>query len=69
MPMDRQNTLRFFFGNTNESESYFLKIFGYSYEIAKKIDLRQFLDKTWNLSVPKVIDNAIISKMSPKYNK
>lgn len=45
MPMDRQNTLNFFFGNTNESESYFLRIFGFSYEIAKKIDLRQFLDE------------------------
>lgn len=69
MPMDRQNTLNFFFGNTNESDGYFLRIFGQSYEIAKKIDLRQFLDEEWNLSVPKVIDNAIISKMSPKYNK
>jgi len=69
MPMDRQNTLKFFFGNTNESEGYFLRIFGQSYEITRKIDLRQFLDGEWNLSVPKVIDNAIISKMSPKYNK
>jgi len=69
MPMDRQNTLNFFFGNTNESEGYFLRIFGFSYEIARKIDLRQFLDAEWNLSVPKIIDNAIISKMSPKYNK
>lgn len=69
MPMDRQNTLNFFFGNTNESDNYFLRIFAQSYEIAKKIDLRQFLDEEWNLSVPKVIDNAIISKMSPKYNK
>lgn len=69
MPMDRQNTLNFFFGNTNESGGYFLRIFGQSHEIAKKIDLRQFLDEEWNLSVPKVIDNAIISKMSPKYNK
>jgi hypothetical protein len=69
MPMDRQNTLTFFFGNTNESGSHFLKIFGYSREIAQKIELRQFLDEEWNRSVPKIIDNAIISKMSPKYNK
>jgi hypothetical protein len=69
MPMDRQNTLNFFFGKTNESGSYFLRIFGHSYEIAKKIDLRQFLDEEWNLSIPKVIDNAIISRMSPKYNR
>ncbi len=69
MPMDRQNTLNFFFGNTNESNTYFRRIFSQSYEIAKKIDLTPFLDEQWNLSVPKVIDNAIISKMSPKYNK
>jgi hypothetical protein len=69
MPMDRRNTLAFFFGNMNESEDYFLRIFGQSLEIARKIDLRQFLDEEWNLSVPKVIDNAIISKMSPKYDK
>ncbi len=69
MPIDRQNTLNFFYGHTNELESYFIRIFGYSHEIAQRIDLRQFLDDTWNLSVPKVIDNAIISEMSPKYNK
>jgi hypothetical protein len=69
MPIDRQNTLNFFYGHTNELESYFIRIFDYSHEIAQRIDLRQFLDDTWNLSVPKVIDNAIISEMSPKYNK
>lgn len=69
MPMDRQNTLTYFFGNTNESEGNFLKIFGYSHEIAKKVDLSQFLDEEWNLSAPKVIDNAIISRVSAKYNK
>lgn len=69
MPMDRKNTLNFFFGTTNESEVYFLRVFGYSHEIAKKIDLSQFLDDEWNLSIPKVIDNAIISKKNPKYNK
>lgn len=63
MPMDRQNTLKFFFKNTNESKGHFLRLFENSYEIAKKIDLRQFLDDKWNLSVPKVIDNAILSKM------
>ena len=68
MPIDRQNTLTFFYGHTGELENYFIRIFGYSYEIAQRIDLRPFLDDTWNQSVPKVIDNAIISKMSPKYN-
>ena len=69
MPIDRQNTLNFFYGHTNELESYFIRIFGYSHEIAQRIDLSQFLDETWNQSIPKVIDNAIISEMSPKYNK
>lgn len=63
MPMDRQNTLKFFFKNTNESTGHFLRLFEASYEIAKKIPLRQFLDDKWNLSVPKIIDNAILSKM------
>jgi len=63
MPMDRQNTLKFFFKNTNESNGHFLRLFEFSHEIAKKIDLTQYLDDKWNLSVPKVIDNAILSKM------
>jgi hypothetical protein len=68
MPIDRQNTLNFFYGHTGELEGYFTRIFSYSYEVTQRIDLRQFLDDDWNQSVPKVIDNAIISKMSPKYN-
>lgn len=68
MPMDRQNTLKFFFGNTGESKRRFLRVLERSYNIAKNINLEQFLDEEWNLSKPKVIDNAIISYMSPKYN-
>lgn len=68
MPMDGQNTLNFFFGNAGESKRRFLTILERSYHIAKSIDLRQFLDEKWNLSISKVIDNAIISHMSPKYN-
>jgi hypothetical protein len=67
MPMDRQNTLNFFFGNTGESKHKFLKILECSYDIAKKVNLRQFLDNKWNQSITKAIDNAIISHMSPKY--
>jgi len=69
MPMDRQNTLNFFFGNTNESKSNFMKILTCSYDIAKRIDLSHFLDNEWNQSIPKIIDNAIISRESPKYNR
>lgn len=68
MPMDRQNTLRFFFENTNESKNKFLDIFECTYQIAKKVDLDRFLDQKWNLSITKIIDNVIISFMSPKYN-
>jgi len=68
MPIDRKNTLNFFYGNAAELENYFTRIFSYSYEIAHRIDLQSFPDSTWNQSVPKIIDNAIISKMSPKYN-
>lgn len=67
MPMDRENTLKFFFGNTGESKKRFLTILECSYQIARAIDLRQYLDEEWNLSVTKVIDDAIISHMSPKY--
>jgi hypothetical protein len=69
MPMDRQNTLNFFFGNTTESKDKFLTIFSCSREIAQKRDLHQFLDNGWHQSVPKIIDNAIISHETPKYNK
>jgi len=68
MPMDRENTLRFFFGNTGESPSRFLDIMDCSYHVARKIDLRRFLDKKWNQSITKVVDNAIISAMNSKYN-
>jgi len=69
MPMDRQNTLKFFFGHTNESKNNFMKILNCSFEITKRIDLSQFLDDQWNQSIPKIIDNAIISSESPKYNR
>jgi len=69
MPMDRQNTLNFFFRDTGESKRRFMTILDNSRTIAKNIDLGQFLDEEWNLSKPKVIDNAIICYMSPKYRK
>jgi hypothetical protein len=68
MPMDRENTLRFFFGNTGESPSKFMDIMDCAYHIARKVDLRRFLDTKWNQSIAKVIDNAIMSFMNRKYN-
>lgn len=71
MPMDGQNTLSFFFGNTGESKKKFLEIIECTRCIVNKIDLSRFLDKDneWNTSVPKVIDNAIIYEKSLKYRK
>jgi len=68
MPMDRENTLNFFYGNTSESPKKFMDIMDCVYQIAQKADLRRHLDKKWNQSITKVIDNAIISRMNPKYN-
>ena len=69
MPMDRQNTLIFFFGNTMESRAKFLKIIDSSWLISKQLDLSKFLDDEWNRSIPKIIDNAIICNQSSKYRK
>jgi len=71
MPMDRKNTLNFFFGNTNESKDKFLDVIECTYYIAREIDLNKFVNKynDWNLSVPKIIDNAIICEQSSKYRK
>lgn len=62
--MDRQNTLNYFFDNTNETMRRFMTILDNCYTIANSIDLGKFLDKECNLSKPKVIDNAIISHES-----
>jgi len=64
MPMDRNNTLKFFYNNTGESKKRFQNILESSYYIAKRVNLRQYLDKKWNLSITKVIDNAIICLMN-----
>jgi len=61
MPMDGGNTLNFFYGNTGESPKKFIDIMDCAYQIAQKADLRRYLDKKWNQSITKVIDNAIIS--------
>lgn len=61
MPMDRQNTLQYFYGNTNESIYKYMEIMDFSFEILRdrtKVEIH--LDNEWNRSVPKLIDNAII---------
>jgi len=68
MPIDRQNTLRFFYGSMEEVKPQlkFLEIFEVSWNVAKRVNLSTFLDDNWNQTIPKVIDNMIIAKMSLK---
>lgn len=61
MPMDR-GTLKFFYGNGGESKNKFIEVFDFSWHVANKIDLTQYLDKKQCLSIPKIIDNAIREK-------
>jgi len=61
MPIDRNNTLSYFYGNTGESPNKYVEIIELSFEIMsmpEKWDT--YLDSNWNRTVPKMIDNAII---------
>jgi len=72
-PIDRQYTMRFFYGNLKskytplfrkeEETDLFLDIVGYFGVICKRLDLTEDdydQTKSFNTSIPKVIDNAII---------
>lgn len=61
MPMDRRNTLNFFYRNTGESMNKYLEIIKLSFEIiAYPLNWNTYLDSKWNVTRPKIIDNAII---------
>ncbi len=60
MPMDRRNTLKYFYESTHESVDRYVEITNLSYEIMGKEDWSNYLDDGWNTTVPKIIDNAII---------
>ena len=61
MPMDRKNTLSYFYGNTGESKNKYIEIIELSYEIMRMPENWEgYLDNRWNTTVPKMIDNAII---------
>lgn len=61
MPMDRTNTLTYIYGNTNESINKYIEIIEFSFDIIESInDWNGYLDNQWNVSPPKIIDNAII---------
>jgi len=60
-PMDRKNTLRFFYGNTGETENKFIEILHLTFEIMTSDgNLSSYIDNGWNKTIPKLIDNAII---------
>ena len=71
MPMDRMNTLQYFYNNTGESLKRFLEIFEFSYHFAKEnIRWNDIMNNgKWNTSIPKIIDNAIILKMNISTNE
>ena len=72
VPIDRKYTLNFFYGNFDvptdadklKNDEKQIELFGELYdkfcEIAEVYDLTGYEDDKWNLSVPKIIDNAII---------
>lgn len=63
MPIDRVNILEYFYGNRGTSRKRFLELFEASWQVSQKTDLPQHVDDNFNLSEPKVIDNAINAKM------
>jgi len=65
MPMDRQNTLVYFYKYTTESRQKYLNIIRGSFEMVNDIgrDAEYYLDAEWNRTIPKTIDNAILMKM------
>jgi len=59
--MDGANTLQYFYGNANESTDKYIEIIELSYEIiGMNENWWKYLDKGWNTTIPKMIDNAII---------
>jgi hypothetical protein len=69
MPMDRTNTLNYFYNNETEGYERFWEIFEFSYAFAQEtketIDWKSIIGKSkWNTTIPKIIDNAIILKMT-----
>jgi hypothetical protein len=62
-PIDRQHTLRFFYGNTNitrEEEEIFLELLEKFRGIATHLGNEDFRFEGFNTSLPKIIDNAIM---------
>lgn len=62
-PMDRKNTVKYFYETKSTSRKRFFEIFDTSWKIAQRTNLEEHVDDEFNLSEPKVIDNAINSFM------
>jgi len=64
MPMDRSNTLVYFYNHTNESKAKYLDLLRWSYDMVKSdgVEWGKYLDDQWNSTIPKILDNAIILK-------
>lgn len=62
MPMDRQHTLSYFYGNPYyQSAPRYLEVVELSFEImGLPENWNVYLDKQWNTTVPKLIDNAVV---------
>lgn len=61
MPMDGTNTLMYFYKNTGESVNKYIEIIDFQFEVMNSAkNLTQYLDNTWNSTIPKMIDNSII---------
>jgi hypothetical protein len=71
MPMDRTNTLDYFYNNTSESFNKYYEIFEFSSAIAREgIEWNNIIGKgEWNTTIPKIIDNAIILKRLALHNR
>jgi hypothetical protein len=61
IPMDTENTLHYFYGNTSGSLKRYIEIIKFSFKIMNMNEnWATYLDDVWNTTIPKMIDNAII---------
>jgi hypothetical protein len=67
MPIDRSYTIKFFYNypglpkDTDQQFIMYSQIFSEFVHLSKTYDFRKHLDKNWNRSIPKIIDNVIIA--------
>ncbi len=71
MPMDGKNTLMYFYDNITESRKKYTEIIRGSFELISEMgkDAGYYLDREWNRTIPKVLDNAIILRNNKSVKK